>query len=293
MTATMEFHGLPTLGVEYVRALSRITRPAFEGAMPDIEAIAHKVSIDPDRLADYSSVCGLPSRATLPATYPQVLATPLHGAILASADFPFGPLGLVHRGNRIVQHGPIELNADLDLRARIGSAREVSRGIEFDLETFADVEHECVWESTTTILVRRRKDKGPASKKSAARIPKPGETPERTRSIILRIPEDTGRRYARASGDFNPIHLHTLLARPFGFRRAIVQGMWSLARCFGELIDDLPAAPYEIDVLFERPINLPSSVLFSSGFVDEGLEFAVKKDDGSKVYLRGSISARR
>ncbi|MBA2663044.1 MAG: hypothetical protein H0U74_12170 [Bradymonadaceae bacterium] len=287
---TLEFHALPTLSIEYARALSRLNRPGFKEAMPQIEAIARGIKAEPERVAAYNSVCGIADPKRLLASYPQVLATPLHGAIFASPEFPFGPLGMVHVGNRIVQHAVVGLETPLDLRARLGASREVARGIEFELETFAEVSGQCVWQSTTSILVRQRKSKAPKGAKLASAQPLPGESAGRTRSVIFRIPEDMGRRYAGVSGDFNPIHLHALIARPFGFSRAIVQGMWSLARCLGELGDELGAVPHQIDVRFERPIELPARVLFSSGASKDGVEFAMKKADGSKVYLEGQIT---
>ena len=38
-----------------------------------------------------------------------------------------------------------------------------------------------------------------------------------------KLPGDLGRRYGSVSGDFNPIHLHPLSARLFGFTSASVE----------------------------------------------------------------------
>ncbi|MDQ9817487.1 MaoC/PaaZ C-terminal domain-containing protein, partial [Acinetobacter bereziniae] len=43
------------------------------------------------------------------------------------------------------------------------------------------------------------------------------------------ILENTGRRYAKVSGDFNLIHIHAITAKAFGFKQAIAHGMWSKA----------------------------------------------------------------
>jgi len=42
----------------------------------------------------------------------------------------------------------------------------------------------------------------------------------------LQIPENAGRQYASLCLDYNPIHLHSIPAKLFGFKRAIVHGMW-------------------------------------------------------------------
>lgn len=285
MNAVLEFEGLPSLSLQYCRALARVGRPHFSGTLPDLHAVAKGVTIDPARLAAYRAVCSLPSGPTLPATYPQVLASPLHGAILAHRAFPFQPLGIVHRASLIRVHEAIDSRQPLDLRAYIGDCRDVERGLEFDLETVATIEARQVWQSTTTILVRLGKAAKTTTEK---RHELPGDPPGRSRSVVLSVPEDMGRRYGHVSGDYNPIHLHALLARPFGFARAIVQGMWSLARCLGEMADEMPTAPYRIEASFDRPILLPARVLFVSGQTEQGLEFALKKVDGSKPYVQGS-----
>ncbi len=74
------------------------------------------------------------------------------------------------------------------------------------------------------------------------------------------VPADTGRRYARVSGDWNPIHLAGLLARPFGFPSAIAHGMWSLASCLAHLATDSPQTGAKLDVRFLKPLLLPGEV---------------------------------
>ena len=71
-----------------------------------------------------------------------------------------------------------------------------------------------------------------------------------------RIPDDAGRRYAKVSGDVNPIHLSGLTAKAFGFKRAIAHGMWVKARVLGALSGRLPDA-LSLDVSFRKPLLLP------------------------------------
>jgi len=72
---------------------------------------------------------------------------------------------------------------------------------------------------------------------------------------------DLGRRYGSVSGDLNPIHVHPLTARLFGFPSAIAHGMWTKARCLAMLQPRLPDA-FTVDVAFRKPILLPATVAF-------------------------------
>ncbi|MGW5648117.1 MaoC/PaaZ C-terminal domain-containing protein [Saccharopolyspora sp. NPDC003752] len=102
-----------------------------------------------------------------------------------------------------------------------------------------------------------------------------------------RVPGDTGRRYAAVSGDRNPIHLHPLTAKAFGFPRAIAHGMWSKARCLAAFAERLPDA-YSVDVEFRKPLLLPSTVDFTMSRQDTGWNFALHARSG-KPHLFGEI----
>lgn len=99
-----------------------------------------------------------------------------------------------------------------------------------------------------------------------------------------------GRRYASVSGDYNPIHLSALSAKLFGFKKAIVHGMWSKARCLAALKDQLPAAGYRVKARFHRPLFLPSNVLFYSQNQSDKILFSLFDQTGEHAHMDGFIS---
>jgi hypothetical protein len=84
-----------------------------------------------------------------------------------------------------------------------------------------------------------------------------------TRITKLNFSENIGRKYARVSGDYNPIHLWPLTSRLFGFKRAIAHGMYSHALALSALQHshqiDL-RTNVSIKALFKQPIVLPVDV---------------------------------
>src|SRR5690606_8549720 len=66
-------------------------------------------------------------------------------------------------------------------------------------------------------------------------------------------------RYAAVSGDRNPIHMHPLLAKAFGFPRTIAHGMYTAARLLAAVGAERGES-YTWDVAFARPVLLPSTV---------------------------------
>ena len=90
----------------------------------------------------------------LPATYPHILAFPLHLALMTDGSFPFPAIGLVHIDNRITQHRPIRLGEPLSLRVWATPLEPHPRGRQFSLRTEARVGDELVWEEVSTNLRR-------------------------------------------------------------------------------------------------------------------------------------------
>lgn len=256
--------------------------------VPDLELSLAGVRPDPDAIAAYSRVCGFTLRDQLPPTYPHVLAFPLHMAVMADGSFPFGAVGLVHVENRIVQHRPIGLGEELKLIVRPTPLEPHKRGQTFGLLTEARVGNEAVWKSTSTMLRRQKPTDGPQSEQIGRSEAHRPEGPELTASAEWRLGGDLGRRYGAVSGDRNPIHMHSLTAKPLGFPSAIAHGMWTKARCLAALEGRLPDA-FAVDVRFRKPIRLPGKVEFLSDSGDEGIHFAVRDAKRQTPHLDGTV----
>jgi MaoC like domain len=239
------------------------------GPMPDLE-LEERRRAEPGRLADYARVCGFRLRDELPPTYPHVLAFPLHMRLMTDGSFPFSPVGLVHIGNRIEVRRPLRVGEELDLRV---FPREAGEG-SFTLLTEVRVDGELAWKEESTMF------------RPGSGHPPRRQDPDTECAFVAawRLPGDLGRRYASVSGDRNPIHMHTLAAKAFGFPRAIAHGMWTKARCLAALEPSLPDA-YEVDVEFHKPILLPGRVTF------ERARERFRVRGGARLHLLGRVSA--
>ena len=101
----------------------------------------------------------------------------------------------------------------------------------------------------------------------------------------LDIRENTGWRYARISGDFNPIHLTARTASMFGFKQAVAHGMWSLGRCLGSAAPQLPNGRMQIDTQFKLPVYLPSQALARTWPVENGVDISMSTPRGDRLHL--------
>jgi hypothetical protein len=266
--------------------------------VPDLELSLAGVRPGLDAVAAYSRVCGFALRDQLPPTYPHVLAFPLHMAVMADGSFPFGAVGLVHVENRIVQHRPLGLSEELKLVVRPTALEPHRSGHTFGLVTEAWIADEKAWESTSTMLRR-----GPSQ--SAVEVPTATRLKARPHGDVdgddssepedelnasaqWRLGGELGRRYGAVSGDRNPIHMHSLTAKPLGFPSAIAHGMWTKARCLAALEGRLPDA-FAVGVRFRKPIRLPGKVEFLSAAGREEIHFAVRDAKRHTPHLDGTV----
>lgn len=218
-----------------------------------------RVTVNPSAVAKYRKVCGFADSPMLPATYPHVLAFGLQMQLLTDNRFPFPLLGLIHLSNTIRIHRPLGGVSALTLSVHAQDLKPHPKGATFELVTTVSDALGLLWEAESRMLCRGVKLDGDTTD---AAQPSPTHISELTR---WQAPADIGRRYARVSGDYNPIHLSALTAKLFGFPQAIAHGLWNKAYTLAALGEHLPAANVEISVEFRKPVRLPSEVtLFAS-----------------------------
>lgn len=249
----MHVDTLPSLAGEYWRAFAH-SKPglAYGEAIPRHTLEVAATRVDAQALARYRQFVG--SSEEFPLAYAYVLAQPAHFHLINQPDFPVRCVGLVHADNRIVRHADIDLGQPLSLSVAVSSDRVRRRGREFNLRTQIVQSGRTVIEmdSGTFTRVRGAPRDGGSVSEAPAPVMSAGEA-----VADLRFAAHFGRRYARVSGDYNPIHLAGWLARPFGFRRAIAHGVGSMARVDAELGRRTGTPTRELTVRFRRPVELP------------------------------------
>jgi acyl dehydratase len=268
--------------------------PGGGGEIPDgLDLGLAGVSAEAADVAAYARVCGFALRDTLPPTYPHMLAFPLHMAVMSDGSFPFGAVGLVHVENSIVQKRPIGIDEELTIRVRPTQLQPHPKGKTFSLETEVLVDGEVAWQSTSTMLRRGKPAELPETSDKRAKAATrqmdfeslPADAPA---SAEWKLGGDLGRRYAGVSGDRNPIHMHSLTAKPLGFPGAIAHGMWTKARALAQLESKLPDS-FEAEVRFRKPVLLPAKVEFASAEEGEEILFAVRDAKKGTPHLDGRV----
>lgn len=248
------------------------------------------VQIDREHLARYRKLCGYSRAPRLAITYPALLAFAPTLRLMLDPQLPLPVMGQVHLRNRIELLAEFDLAAPLHVVVSVGDYRLTAYGLEWQLNSELLVDDAPVWRATATSLHRCATGIARSRERTAKQ---PFDDYPVRQQLVL--PAELGRRYARVSGDFNPIHLADMTAGMFGFKQAIIHGMWSKARAIAALEADLPTAGYAVDVEFMRPITLPSTVELGISAVDvdqlQLARFAFASRGGRALHLTGSVTS--
>ena len=265
---------LPQLDLEAVPhvpmwRLAACRKPGLQEGDPLGPVWARVRAVQPGDSPRYRTLCALPPDGPVPLLWPFLVAAPLQKAVLARPEFPLPLLGLVHVTQRVWAARPVHPAESLTLEVTARTWRPARRGVHVDLDTlYRDASGGCVWWGRTTAWSPHGPGHGrPNPSRRHPVLDEQG-------GVEVDVPEWMGRSYGTVAGDRNPIHVHAWLARPFGFKRAIVHGMWTLARSLAVLGDRVPHHAVELRAEFLRPVELPSRGRVEVGADGDGVAFA-------------------
>lgn len=251
--------------------------------LPLIKATCDHVT--PFDTLQYNKICAFPDQEYLAFTYPQLLAAPLHYQIVTHPHFPFPAIGMVHVEQKITYIKKIPKNATLSVITWCDNLIQVRSGHHFSLHTEVYLENELYWKGESIVLTKSLPGHNQAKEKMNPSLDVKHYSIEK--KII--VPENQGRMYAGVSKDWNLIHVHWIFAKIFGFRRAIVHGMWTLAMAIA-WAEEQGLHITSCHARFLRPIFLPSKAIL--GMIEEGSNMAhvhVLREDRKKKFLDLSL----
>jgi hypothetical protein len=284
---------LALLGRLVLKTIQR-SRATINAELTLPSSIETKLSyINLEQLNHFHQVVGWPleKQHWLHPCYLHTLAFPLHLKLMLQNDFPFPLLGLVHVSNQIEQFRALKIDEGLVLRCYLSELSRHAKGWTFSIITEARVNNELVWCANSKNLFRT----------NFVRVEKPlaeDESLVEDYAVKARwhLETNLGRRYAKVSGDYNPIHLYPWLAGVFGFKRHIAHGMWSKAKCLSMMADKLKGS-FVVNVDFKKPIFLPADLIYSeisspvvgSDINQCKINFTVSSSEGQTAHLVGVL----
>jgi hypothetical protein len=221
--------------------------------LPDLGFRIHGVGID---AGSYNSFCRLFgfSEDLVPLTYWHIRFFGLRAFLASRTEAPFPLPGMVHLSDRIRQYRPIHPEESFTVDCRFGRLLAHEKGTAFETLTRLFSGENLVWEENTVNLYLGKNI--PCQEETGSF---PIELSQNCHTVTAEMHSGMGREYAKVSGDYNPIHLNTMGARVFGFKRHLLHGWYSVNRCLQPYEKELKGTA-ELVASFKKPLFLPSKI---------------------------------
>lgn len=226
----------------------------------------------------------LNSENKAPLSYLYCLAQRAQIAVMLDKKFSIALPGMVHLENVLEELAPWSPEKDFQIKVNI----QVTYKAEGSLIPRCQVDffqegNKVV--ACSSVYMARRKSKS-SGKKPEKAVP---VFPEAILSQKWDIAGNTGRGYAKVSGDSNPIHTMAFFAKLMGFKRPIAHGWYSVARAVIEAEKHLQKHISKVEVAFKSPVFLPSQQDFALFEAEKGTGFSLHNSKG-KLVLYGTLS---
>jgi hypothetical protein len=243
-----------------LRALFKRPQRHRQAAMPELVTAYRLDQLPLEEIARYREAFGFTGEH-IPLTWWYLIAQRAHLATMLAPGFPFKIVGLVHMDNALQEHGQPTPGEPLLVRTILRLLPPSSSGaLRCVLETTGGTGGAAVFTCTSTYLIRRGARSNAEKRETDVSLP----------GALLKqwsLDRAAGRRYARLSGDWNPIHLYGWSARLMGMRAPIIHGMHTLTSSCAALESAAGQHLTGIACRFRAPITLRSKV---SLHVEEG-----------------------
>ncbi|HEV2149349.1 MAG TPA: MaoC/PaaZ C-terminal domain-containing protein, partial [Longimicrobiaceae bacterium] len=206
--------------------------------------------------------------------------------------------GVVHLESETVPLRPLRPEDRYRCRVELEGTEEDPRGVSLRVSArnWNGAEQLCS-EGSARFLVRTREAARAGPKPKGARETGGAAAAEAEGWAELArwsLGSGAGRRYARASGDYNPIHLWGWTARPFGFRRPVLHGYCTEAMVAHALVERLfrgdPTALRRLRIAFRAPLLLPARACLLVREAEGRRSFRVSAVDGEKTFAEGEFT---
>lgn len=271
--------GIPTLLRALLKFPKQRPQSRLDAAMPELVTEYRLDQLPLDDISRYRAAFGF-MEGHVPVTWWYLIAQRAHLATMLDPRFPFRIVGMVHMENALTEHGRVEPGQPLLVRTSLRVLPPSGSGaLRCTLETVGSANNALVFTCASTYLIKRgtRRDAKPAHEATAS-------LGEIVTQWTLGAP--AGRRYARLSGDWNPIHLYNWSARLMGMRAPIIHGMHTLAASCAALEKRSGRHATSIACRFRAPVALGTTVSLRAEM--ESGEFVVEA--GGKPAVTGNCT---
>ncbi|TRX55772.1 MaoC/PaaZ C-terminal domain-containing protein [Thalassomonas sp. M1454] len=223
------------------------------------EQYNHAIVISPKKVKAFRQLFALNKSQKLPPSYAFIAAFPYLIKMFADKRFAYSPLGLIHLSSEFIEHQAINYSAPISIKIELKQNINDQRGKLIHIET-SIYQNEILSLINNNIMLKKIKTK------AATRSVKSQQKYNFTGELLEVIKQAKIINYCKASGDFNPIHINTFMAKLFGFPKPIAHGMYLL----NAAIAKTNIEPSYVKAQFKKPcfINTTAEININRGKIN-------------------------
>lgn len=250
--------------------------------LPDAGFSIDRVQTDPKQYAAFCKMFGY-SGEKVPSTYWHIRLFSIRALLGAHPQAPFPMPGMVHLTDEIQQMDVIHPNDNLRMECKFGQLLHHDKGTAFETLTTLYKGSRPVWRENAVNLYFGKKGLGQKDVfNPSIEVPEPKDPQNWELGTMLGI------EYAQISGDYNPIHLHTLTAKAMGFPRHLIHGWYSVNRTLARRQERI-TQPHELFVAFKKPLFIPGKVTSNIHDGEKSITFEVVDTKEGFPHLKGYL----
>ena len=230
-----------------------------------------------------------------PPIYPVVFLPEILSQLVDDAEgMNFNVLRVVHAEHRMRWIHSLHPGDEIYTTAKIDNMEQRGNNEIVDLLIQCKRNDDVVVEMNYRLLSRGEKKEGTKRPQSETVVATRGKVLIKHESVVS---ADQGKRYAKASGDHNPIHVSDDAARSVGLPRAILHGLCTMALASQAIVDGLlggdPRRLKSMSVRFSRPVLLDQTLtteVYEAGESEEGpsiVHFETRDENDTPVLILG------
>lgn len=280
--STEELYKIPSSTNALWRALTTFSKRKNVSPIQK-KYVMENVRPDLKKLQAFKQMFGYKS-SFVPSTYWHTRFFAVRILLASDKNFPFPLPGMVHLTDTIKQYENILPTDNLRMECSLGNYLAHEKGTAFETITQLYRDDMLVWEENTVNL-HIGKTQFASQEYNTYEFPELQNIQEDK----LFIPSNTGRKYAKISGDFNPIHIHPWGAKLFGFKKSLMHGWYGLNKILSQN-QDMMAKPHELFVAFKKPLFLPGDVILKQSQIEQGIHFEIVDRKEGYPNLKGKFN---
>lgn len=228
------------------------------------------------QLESFQSVFGDPIEIP---TFAFISSFKLIGQCLVQSSIPSKLMGLIHLRSLFTIHKNQNWLLPSDIEISIDELIEDDKGLNYKVTTKFFQGGELTVENNNWMLDKKR-----GYKANPTTSVKQEDITLGKALCSTAVNIGTAWKYAKLSGDFNPIHLHPFLAKKFGLRNALIHGMFNAHYSLSEIKKLDFETVSTIDIQFNKPCFLPSQVFLRQ--YGEKREYGLFGRDADERFLK-------